>query len=116
MNKKVINKGVAMEFARHGDLLLKKVSAIPAGENKAEGNSHVLAEGEHTGHKHVITTEPGSLLKIVEVDGTMYIETAGSATVTHEEHKPITLEPGKWMVVHEVEYDPFAKQIRQVVD
>jgi hypothetical protein len=36
--------------------------------------------------------------------------------VVHEEHKPVTLEPGIWEVGRVKEYDWFSKMERQVMD
>jgi hypothetical protein len=102
---------------RHGDLLIRKVEKLPKKIKKREGKDHnVLAYGEVTGHKHVICAEPKKQLEMYEDDkGNIYFGTTG-ATITHEEHKTITIEPGIHIVEHEREFDPFSDEIKRVVD
>lgn len=69
----------------------------------------ILAEGEVTGHKHRVTVQV-----LERADGVRVFE--GATTVTHEEHKPITLPARKWNSAKVVEMDHVAQAIRQVAD
>jgi hypothetical protein len=96
---------------RQGDVFMAAVDTIPAG---ATARPHcVLAEGELTGHSHRID-QPG-VARLYEHGGSLYLEvTAASATVVHQEHKPITLLRGCYRVWGQREYSPEA--IRAVRD
>ncbi|HEX2915020.1 MAG TPA: hypothetical protein VH186_29775 [Chloroflexia bacterium] len=96
---------------RHGDVLLASTENIPAG---AVPLSHtVLAKGEITGHSHRIA-EPGAAT-LWELNGLLYLKvSAESATLMHEEHKPIVLPGGFYRVWQQREYTP--AQIRRVMD
>ena len=104
---------------RHGDILLKEISELPkTAKEKQKSKSYVLALGETTGHKHVITTErPDTLVEIfTDTDGKSYLRIGAQSKLTHEEHHTITVLPGIYEVGHEQEYDPFERATRQVVD
>lgn len=96
---------------RHGDVFLAATGAVPAGATKLPHLT--LAEGEVTGHAHRIAERDAATLwksgdeLILEVTGP-------TATVTHEEHGPITLPQGTWRVWQQREYTP--EEIRTVRD
>jgi len=99
---------------RHGDLMLKRINKLPKKLKKL--NHNVLAHGETTGHRHVLVAERENMIELFEDEqGRMYFKTDG-ATVRHEEHKTITIEPGIYFVEHEQEYDPFSEEIKKVID
>lgn len=104
-------------IARHGDLNFRSVDK-PKGLKKInKDNQFVLAEGEHTGHKHLAVADKEATLNIYEKEGKMYMEVLdGDVKLSHQEHKTIVFQPGFYEVGHEEEYDPFAKQIQKVVD
>lgn len=96
---------------RHGDVLIAPARAIPADATPRHGTT--LAYGEITGHSHRVQ-DPDSA-QLFEVRGTLFLRvTAETATVIHEEHKPITLPRGTYRVWMQREYTPGA--IRRVVD
>lgn len=74
---------------------------------KVKGN--LLAEGEQTGHSHRVTVQV-----MEREDGVRVFE--GETTVTHEEHKPITLPKKKWNSDTIKEYDYFQEMERKVID
>ena len=47
-------------------------------------------------------------------DGVLYLDVTDTTQVVHEEHGPLTLDPGLWLVVRQREYHPEA--IRTVAD
>ena len=99
--------------AQQGDVLLRKLDAMPAGEQKRVGTKRlVLAHGE-SGHSHVIEDDEAELIQIGE---RMLLKLAKAATVVHEEHAPIRLAPGIWEVGRVREHDYFANMTRQVAD
>ena len=86
---------------RQGDLLIVKVSKIPADAIKQ--NNRVLAEGEATGHLHEL--DKG---EVYEKEGVLYFKVAlgGISTLNHPEHKAVTFDPGEYKVIRQMEYEP----------
>ena len=102
---------------RHGDLSFHPLERLPEGLKRVEyDGSFVLAYGEHTGHKHVITSPKGGLNIFQDVQGRYVLEARKPATITHEEHSAITLIPGIYQQEQEQERDPFLERIRKVSD
>ena len=96
---------------RHGDVLIAAIGAMPPTAKKRAGT--VLAWGEITGHSHRVAA-PGTA-ELWELHGELYLKVvADTATVIHEEHKPISLPRGIYRVWMQREYTPQA--IRTVVD
>ncbi|MGB3510220.1 MAG: hypothetical protein WBA93_13475 [Microcoleaceae cyanobacterium] len=89
-----------MQPIRQGDVILKPVK--PTVGKKL---SHLtLAEGEVTGHSHQISSGNAELY---EKNGTLYLRVLSQqATLTHEEHKPVEIPQGNWMVRIQREYEP----------
>lgn len=107
MNKAELN-------AQQGDVILRKLPAMPHGAFKKLAKRRcVLADGEHTGHAHVVECNHAEL---IEIGGRMLLMLEKAATVTHQEHKAITLTPGIWEVGRVQEYDYFAQMARNVTD
>jgi hypothetical protein len=98
---------------RQGDVFLERIDSIPkkAKEIKREGNL-VLAEGEATGHAHVIKDRLARLFG--DEQGNCYISLEKPATLEHEEHSAHRLPAGNFRVVRQREYSP--KAIRNVAD
>ena len=96
---------------RHGDVLIAPVAALPAGARPRTGL--VLAHGEDTGHSHRIR-EFGAASLYVYGKELYLLVSAPTATVVHEEHRPIELPVGVYRVWQQREYTPSA--IRTVVD
>lgn len=97
-----------MKPIRQGDVILQPIQQL-------EGIKlpHLtLAEGEVTGHKHCISEGEAQLY---EKDGTLYLcVLSQTALLTHEEHKPISIPQGNWMIRIQREYEP--QGFRYVVD
>lgn len=97
---------------RHGDVWIEAVEAWPQDVQAKAGS--VLAYGEVTGHAHRLATE-GLLYEAH--DGTTYLRVPEAGTVlTHEEHGPVLLPAGDYMVRIQREYDPYGEAVRWVVD
>lgn len=93
---------------------MRKLAALPTGERKRVSTKRcVLAEGEVTGHAHRVEDDEAEL---VEIGGRMLLVLERAATVTHEEHKPVTLEPGVWEIGRVQEYDYLSQMTRNVAD
>jgi len=96
---------------RQGDVLLRKVATVPTGGRRLGEHRVVLAEGEATGHAHVLT---GSTLVLWAAGEQRYVTLAGPGTLVHEEHGAIAVRPGTYEVVRQREYTP--QEIRRVAD
>lgn len=114
-----------MEQARQGDVFLEKVQSLPAGnisEVATDGGDVVLAYGEVTGHKHRIRAfqDTGALpARLFDVGEMRFLDVTAPAMLIHEEHAPISLEPGIYRVSRygigtQREYSP--KAILPVLD
>ncbi len=103
-----------MNTYRHGDLSFHKTDKVQG--TKIADNTFVLALGEHTGHKHVITKKEGTCEVYRDASGNIFLMIDGSAVITHEEHAPITLKTGTYHMKHEREFDYFMGEVARVQD
>ena len=89
-----------MRPIRQGDVILQPIE-LTSGKKL----SHLtLAEGEVTGHSHQITRGNAELY---EKDSTLYLKVLSeTASLTHEEHKPVKIPQGNWIVRIQREYEP----------
>ena len=85
---------------RQGDILFKKVRRIPL-EAKQIDNK-VIAEGEVTGHAHVLVN--GAVFEVLDSESRLFIKSSTNTKITHNEHLPIKLEPGEYEVIRQREY------------
>jgi hypothetical protein len=93
-----------MGLYRHGDVLIARVSALPA-PVRARGGA-VLARGELTGHAHRIA-EAGAAELYEDESGTLFLVVVeDTATLVHEEHAAIQLPRGTYRVWRQREYTP----------
>jgi len=99
-----------MSYYQQGDVIIKRAKGKITGKKLDHG---ILAEGEATGHKHEIKTGNYDL---IEKDGELYLINKEEVTVTHQEHSPINLPPGKWSIGIVQEFDPFKEEARKVID
>ena len=99
---------------QQGDVLFKKVSVIPndAKVIKRQNRGYVLAEGEVTGHAHVIK----SGVKLYESNNIKYLKNDNSVEVNHEEHHAVNIPEGVWEINIVKEYDHFAEEAKNVRD
>ena len=80
----------------------------------------MLAEGEATGHAHAIdlVDVPQRFVQAFTLADDFFIKVSGGVpvTVTHEEHKPVTINTGAWRVAIVREYNHFQKEAHRVID
>jgi hypothetical protein len=99
---------------RQGDLLLVAERALPAGLSAvplATGERLPLVAHGARGGSHLLSSAPGlrAYRQRGGRDSVGWVEVSGGGiTLTHDEHAPLTLEPGVWRVVRQREYDPSA--------
>lgn len=95
---------------RQGDLLFMEVESIPKGAKLIDNT--IILRGEATGHAHRIVN--GQVFRTWEQT---YLQADQGAKVVHEEHGPIELDAGVYIVIRQREYDPeIAEQSRYVED
>jgi hypothetical protein len=103
-------------FIQQGDVLIKevtkKVDFSKAKKVERKQRGWVLAEGETTGHAHVIDDD----IMLMEIEGTMYMKNDHDVTIVHEEHNAHTIPAGTWEIGIVQEYDHFAEEARKVRD
>lgn len=103
---------------RHGDVILVP-SEVPPGTKpvrRVRGRL-VLAEGEATGHAHVIEDADARLVCAEEAEELrmwLLVEAAAPVALTHEEHATLLVPPGTYEVRRAREYTP--EEIRTVAD
>jgi hypothetical protein len=89
---------------RQGDVLLV---AIPLPDNAVSvprrGSRIVLAEGEATGHAHVIAERDACEFRVGEE---RFVLVRSAAQLIHEEHGAIAVAPGAYRIVIQREYEP----------
>lgn len=100
---------------RQGDVLIERVTKIVRKETKRKSlHRIVLAEGEATGHAHVLETDPKDPADWWKDGEEQFASVNGPAVVVHEEHSSIKLEEGTYKIIRQREYSPEA--IRNVAD
>lgn len=104
-------------YYQQGDVLVVPVEKFPSDdlttiEPSFRGN--ILAEGESTGHAHVMSPQTTRLLS--DRYDHVFLEVFEATVLKHEEHGAITIDPGLYEVGRIREYDPFEEEIRNVRD
>jgi len=93
-----------MHMLRQGDILLVPVT-IPVGRKQKfdEKEGIIVAEGEATGHHHRVKT-PGVTYHTIGNRRFIKVPKGVYATLTHEEHDPLTIPSGTHEIVNQREY------------
>jgi hypothetical protein len=96
---------------RQGDVFIIATGELPAG---LRPRPPVLAEGEVTGHAHRVKAGMNAQV-LADDSGGLFLDVADAeATIVHEEHGPVTVPRGQYVVRIQREYHP--KEIRRVID
>lgn len=89
--------------------------------------NNIIARGEVSGHSHIAVGE----VDVYEKDGEIILDVKGEAAIKHlleeafvktgkeiwtGEHTDISLKPGVYKYVPQVEFDPYDEVIRKVKD
>ena len=104
-------------FYQQGDVIIERVTRIPDSAEKKEPNHAkgiVLADGEISGHLHLI--EDTDVVTLFEDNGRKYLKIDEPASVSHDEHKTIEMDAGEYEIRIVQEYDHFAEEAREVRD
>jgi hypothetical protein len=97
---------------QQGDVWIEKVENIPDGAKVIDRHG-ILAYGEATGHKHQLED---TNIKIHEIRGRFFVKVDKAVSLVHEEHKPITIDPGIWEFGQVREKDWLSGMVAPVVD
>jgi hypothetical protein len=112
---------------RQGDVILVPVDTIPDSATRARRSKTIrLAEGEVTGHHHVLELLNANDAELLIVPGDaaemnrIFLNVLTEVELTHPEHDTIVVKPGKYETQHkgagirQMEYSPEA--LRTVAD
>lgn len=118
-----------MNHFRHGDVSFHQISQeeaekliATAKSKKEKQKKFVVALGEVTGHKHVMTLERpvldiyGLTSEDMLLGDEVLFHVKEPGTMTHEEHTPITLDTGFYIRKIERDFDPFLNMSRRALD
>lgn len=106
-----------MQFKHQGDIPFFPFTGEIKGTEVKHGGSLVLALGEKTGHKHVISTlNPNDLQAWKQLEGGWVITLKTEGTLVHNQHGTLTIAPGTYRVGQEREHDYFSEVTRKVID
>ncbi len=100
-----------MELYRQGDVLFKKIKALPEGTRIKRENATV-AYGENTGHSHSLAVADHDIAEVLEIGDGLFVHVSSDgirlegARFVHEEHSTISLPNGAYEVVIQREYSP----------
>ena len=105
-----------MNMYRQGDILLVRERDEPTHNWRGQPTPGflVVAEGEKTGHNHVLTG-PGIAVENDWNSHPEYVHLPAPARLAHPEHAPIDLAQGYYRVVRQREYQ-YGRQEREVED
>lgn len=84
---------------RQGDILFKKIDTLP--KSITEKLDNVVAEGEVTGHAHLLMN--GALFEVINSED-LIIQAGENTKLIHNEHLPIKLEQGNYRVIRQREF------------
>jgi len=104
-----------MKNIRHGDVDIFQITKEEVkGEILKHKGSFILAEGETTGHHHVITADK---MEIRKTEHGYILTLKSDGTLTHPEHKTLVIPKGDYYVDKEREVDHFGSGVeRKIVD
>lgn len=104
-----------MKQLQQGDVLMLRVDGMPPGATPVEpgARGNVLAEGEATGHAHAVPAAHATMWRSGEK---LFLNVTAHTAVTHQEHKPVELEPGIWEIGRVREWDYLSDMARTVAD
>lgn len=120
MAKKAKNEDGYLKY-QQGDVLLFTFAKLPEGKLTPVipgSRGFVLAEGEATGHAHVVEPPPAKddVQFYTDAQGTLWMSTKKDAVLKHEEHGHIKVQPGTYKVGRVQEIDPMSREIDAVRD
>lgn len=106
---------------RHGDVMLIPVDSKLEKEIRATTGKYqkelTIALGEATGHHHTLyPQDKKARVRLIEVDGRRFIDVGAEYFLRHQEHDEQIITPGVYEITMEIEYDPFERIMKKVID
>jgi hypothetical protein len=98
------------KFAQ-GDVHIWSVDTIPTTK---EAPDKIIARGETTGHMHQLVGDDTEVF--VDEGGNLFAHVKTEATLVHEEHRTVTLPPGKYAFGPTYQYDYDTEETSRVAD
>lgn len=96
-----------------GDVTFIPVKAFPKSVKRITDG--VIAKGETTGHSHRVGTLESA--ELYEMEGKMFLKVGDEGvSIVHEEHAPVTLDPGNYEIHIDQSFDYSAQALRNVAD
>ena len=109
-----------LKINNHGDLILKPVSNIKIPKSAKSAKLHILQDSGPTGNRHEIVSKSFVITRWTTKEGKEYIHCGKDYQIRHVggdcEHGVQTVQAGTREVLHEVEYNPWLKELRVVID
>lgn len=108
-----------MRHLQHGDVLIKEVKSIPAKATRVQRREGkiVVAEGEATGHHHMIASKAADMFFVTrEGKRVLYLEVSEPVVITHEEHRAMPIPAGKYIITQVREYNYLLDMEQRVID
>lgn len=111
------------QFLQQGDVLIKKVKSLPKGLKEVK--TKILQHGETTGHRHrflddatvqVFVDESFKDTERITEAERKFIIVGDTIQLLHEEHKPVTVEPGVYEIDIVREFNYETREMNRVVD
>lgn len=99
---------------QHGDVIFYPVEDIPT-EAKPDKRPHLVAEGEVTGHAHVVNPAVGAMVMAL-TGGDRFLKAPKGTHISHEEHAEYDIPEGCYRIGYVKEFDPVNNIVRNVVD
>lgn len=113
MTKATTAQEAIVDCYRQGDVLIIP-AAIPDGAklaNRQRGRI-VLAEGEVTGHAHVITAPAADAVELTTEENLRFLRIMAAVDVTHEEHGTVRLPAGDYRIIVQEEWSDQMEPVR----
>lgn len=106
------------DHSLHGDVIIFSEPSLPKAFKKMpKVEDSCVAYGEATGHMHKVFGDPGDFdLRECPKTKVRYLHVVKPVAFKHQEHSPIIVPPGFYKTGIQVEYDPFEKLSRKVID
>lgn len=103
------------KYGFHGDVLLFCEDLPENFDSFDLLKDGVIAEGESTGHAHVLFGDNYELRENPETKE-RHLKIVDTTLLKHQEHDPIEIRPGSYRIGIVKEYDHFTEETRRVLD
>lgn len=96
--------------AAQGDLLITRISQLPADAQALQKTGMQIVAHSETGHHHVMSTESATFYQAANDEFVLYVVVDNDTTLLHERgfdtHAPISVGPGIYRINRQREYTP----------